>query len=162
VCEVALSLSVRDLTEADLPTCGWSGGTLHLRQVARELDRARRGEVDYLAVCPPSDLPVGIGAVDYEARPGAGTLCQLAVHPALQSCGIGSLLVRAAEQRILARGLRIAELSVEEINPRARALYERLGYTSCGHQSDAWEMATPDGSVRRYETVCTVMRKRLA
>jgi GNAT superfamily N-acetyltransferase len=42
-----------------------------------------------------------------------------------QSCGIGALLIQAAEQRIRAHGLRRAELSVEDSNPRARALYER-------------------------------------
>ena len=55
---------------------------------------------------------------------------QLAVLPALQSRGLGTLLIRAAEQRIRNRGLRRAELAVEESNPRARALYERLGYAS--------------------------------
>jgi len=59
--------------------------------------------------------------------PGAGTLWQLTVHPALRSCGIGTILIRAAEQRIRARGLCRAELGVEELNQRARALYERLG-----------------------------------
>jgi ribosomal protein S18 acetylase RimI-like enzyme len=70
---------------------------------------------------------VAIGGVDYRARAGAGTLWQLVVHPALRSCGIGTVLVRAAEARIAARGLRRAELAVEEGNLRARALYERLG-----------------------------------
>lgn len=44
------------------------------------LERARRSEVDYLAVCPPSGLPVAIGGIDYTENPGAGTLTQLAVH----------------------------------------------------------------------------------
>ena len=59
--------------------------------------------MDYLAVCPPSGLPVAIGGVDYVANPDAGTLWQLAVHPALQSCGLGTILIRAAEDRIRAR-----------------------------------------------------------
>ncbi|MCG8916532.1 GNAT family N-acetyltransferase [Actinokineospora sp. PR83] len=158
---VLVTLSVRDLRPGDLEWCSWSGTALHLTQVAREVKRARTGVADYLAVCPPSDLPVAIGGVDFEVRPGAGTLWQLAVHPALQSCGIGSLLVRAAEQRITARGLRRAELSVEEDNPRARALYERLGYTAYGSEPDAWDEEAPGGGIRRYETVCTVMRKPL-
>ena len=56
----------------------------------------------------------------------------LEVHPALQSCGIGALLIQAAEQRIRLRGLQRAELGVEDSNPRARALYERLGYAAYG------------------------------
>jgi ribosomal protein S18 acetylase RimI-like enzyme len=158
---VVLALSVRDLAPADLASCGWSGSALHLESIAKQLDRARLSEVDYLAICPPSNLPVAIGGIDYQVRDGAGLLWQLAVHPALRSCGIGTLLIQAAELRIRSRGLRRADLSVEESNPRARALYERLGYIAYGREPDGWDELGPDGSVRRYETVCTLMRKEI-
>jgi GNAT superfamily N-acetyltransferase len=103
VTEVAIPLLVRDLIPEDLPSCAWSGSALHLATVAGELERARLGEVDYLAACPPSGLPVAVGGIDYAENPGAGTLYQLSVHPALQSCGIGTIFIQAAEQRILAR-----------------------------------------------------------
>jgi ribosomal protein S18 acetylase RimI-like enzyme len=83
------------------------------------------------------------------------------VHEALQSCGIGTILIQAAEQRIRGRSLRRAELGVEESNPRARALYERLGYVAYGREPDGWDEEAPDGSVTRYETMCTLMRKEL-
>lgn len=159
--DLVLRLSVRDLTPADLASCGWSGSDLHLADVAKQLDRARRGEVDYLAMCPPTDLPVGKCGIDYRSKPGTGVLWQLAVHPALRSCGIGTLLVEAAEQRIRARSLPHAELGVEETNPRARALYERLGYVPYGRRPESWDGRAPDGSVHRYETTCTLMRKEL-
>ena len=82
--------------------------------VADALKRARAGEMDYLAACPPSGLPVAIGGVDYAKFPGAGEIVQLSVHPALQSCGIGTILIQAAEQRVRARGLRRSELGVED------------------------------------------------
>ncbi len=159
--EIILPLTVRDLTPDDLPSCTWSGSACHLASVAKALDRAKRGEVDYFAVCPPSGLPVAMGGIDYTLNPGAGTLWQLAVHGALQSCGIGTLLIHAAEQRIRARGLHRAELGVEENNPRARALYERLGYVAYGSKPESWDVDGEDGSVTRYETVCTLMRKEL-
>jgi ribosomal protein S18 acetylase RimI-like enzyme len=84
--------------------------------------RAARGEAEYLAVCPPSGQPVALGGIGYVKISGAGVLWQLAVHEALQSCGIGTILIQAAEQRIRSRGLRWAELGVEECNPRARAV----------------------------------------
>ena len=87
---------------------------------------------------------------------------QLSVHGALQSCGIGTMFIQAAEQRILARGLRRAELGVEECNPRARALYDRLGYVAYGRAPDSWDEQAPDGTIVRYETVCTLMRKELS
>lgn len=160
--DVVISLVVRDLTPDDLPSCAWSGPAFHLAGVGRMLERARHGEVDYLAVCPPSGLPVAIGGIDYTENPGAGTLTQLTVHGALQSCGIGTILIRAAEQRIRARGLDQAELGVEESNPRARALYERLGYVAYGRAPDSWDEQASDGTIVRYETVCTLMRKDLS
>ncbi|HSZ43570.1 MAG TPA: GNAT family N-acetyltransferase [Trebonia sp.] len=159
--EIVIPLVIRDLTPEDLSSCAWSGSALHLTSVARQLERARRGEVDYLAACPPSGLPMAIGGVDYTVSLGAGTLMQLSVHVALQSCGIGTLLIQAAEQRILARGLHRAELGVEEDNPRARALYDRLGYAAYDRAPDSWDEQAPDGTVTRYETMCTLMRKEL-
>ncbi|KJS53527.1 GCN5 family acetyltransferase [Streptomyces rubellomurinus subsp. indigoferus] len=159
---IRLDLSVRDLAETDVPRCGWSGSPAHVRQLVHQLRRAGAGEIDYLAVCTPVGFPVALCGVDYTVTPGAGMLWQLSVHPALQSCGIGTLLIRAAERRIGARGLTRAELRVEEDNPRARALYERLGYRAFGRAPDSWDVEAEDGSIHRYETMCTMMRKDLA
>jgi ribosomal protein S18 acetylase RimI-like enzyme len=105
---------------------------------------------------------VALGAIDYAENPGGGTLTQLAVHGALQSCGIGTLLIQAAEQRIRARGLHRAELGVEESNPRARALYDRLGYAAYSRALESWDEQAADGTIFRYETMCTHMRKKLS
>ncbi len=162
VINVVLKLSARDLVHADLASCGWAGSDHHLANVAEQLERALIGEVDYLAVCAATDIPLAKGGVDYQVKEGVGTLWQLAVHPALQSCGIGTYLVEAAELRIRKRGLRHAELAVEENNPRAHALYERLGYVAYDRQPDSWDEQAPGGTLRRYETMCTLMRKDLA
>jgi ribosomal protein S18 acetylase RimI-like enzyme len=156
--EVLLPLTVRDLAAEDLASCGWWESARQLANVAKALDFT---DVDYLVVCPPSGLPVAVARVDYAESPDAGILSQLTVQGALRSCGIGTILIQAAEQRIRARGLHRAELGVEEVNPRARALYERLGYVAYGSRPEAWDEDAPDGSVRRYETVCTLMRKEL-
>jgi len=158
---VVVPLTFRDLTPEDLPWCAWAGSPLHRETMAAALRRVIRGEIEYLAACPPSGLPVGLCAIDYAKTRGAGTLWMLEVQPALQSCGIGTALIQAAEQRIRARGLDRAELAVEEVNPRARALYERLGYAPYGSEPDSWDEQAPDGSLVRYETTCTLMRKNL-
>jgi ribosomal protein S18 acetylase RimI-like enzyme len=163
--EVTVPLTIRDLVAEDLPSCTWVGPATYLGAIADALERARSGEADCLAdclaVCPPSGLPVALGGINYARTPGAGRLRHLAVHPALQSCGIGTLLIEAAEQRIRACGLHRAELKVEESNPRARALYERLGYVACGREPASWDTDAPDGTITRYETICTLMRKEL-
>jgi ribosomal protein S18 acetylase RimI-like enzyme len=157
--EVVLPLTIRDLTRDDAPGCAWTG--ISATTMTRTLERASRGEVDYLVVCAPSGFRVAVGGIDYALRRGAGTLYQLTVHGAVQSCGIGTLLIGAAEQRIRGRGLNRAELDVEVDNPRARTLYERLGYLAYGREPGSWDERAPDGSVTRYETVVTLMRKEL-
>jgi hypothetical protein len=70
---------------------GWSGSPTHLVSVREQLGRVQSGQVEYLAACLPSGAPVGKMQVDYARQAGAGTLCQAAVHPVLQPCGIGAL-----------------------------------------------------------------------
>ena len=154
------SLTVDDLTAADLGRISWSGGSLHVRAVARALARVTAGEVEYLAVRSPDGWPVSIGAIDYAAHRGAGTLWQLATHGDLTSLGIGTCLIAALEDRIWARGLPWAMLGVEDDNTRARALYDRLGYEKCGHERDSWHEADEYGNIYTYHAAITLMRKR--
>jgi len=159
--DVTVALVVRDLTEADLEALQWSGTASHLVAVRQELGRVTSGEAEYLVAAARSDLPIGKAAIDYARLDGAGTVHQAAVHPALQSCGIGTLLFGEAERRIRARGLAYAELRVEQNNPRARALYERLGYVAYEEAPDEWDAEGPAGEIVRYRTMCTLMRKLL-
>jgi GNAT superfamily N-acetyltransferase len=159
--EVTLSLVIRDLVREDLAECGWSGGPSHLAAVAGELERADVGEVEYLAVCVPSGTPVAIGGVDFVPFADAGYLYQLAVHPLLQRCGIGTLLVGALEDRIRSRGRSRAELRYEEHEAANRAFYERIGYIAYGTVPDGWDQQFPDGRIERYETICVQMRRGL-
>jgi GNAT superfamily N-acetyltransferase len=156
------SVLVNDLTHDDLAKIGWSGNPLHIEVVRRMLDRVPSGAVEYLAVRDPGGWPIGKGAVDFEEHEEAGTLLQLATDPELQGLGIGSLLMREAEVRIMRRGLRSAVVSVEDDNPRARALYERQGFVAIGHESESWDVQEEDGSVRTHHAQVTLLRKRLA
>lgn len=79
----------------------------------------------------------------------------------LQGMGIGTLLIAVAEQRIRKRGLAIAELGVEDNNPRARMLYERLGYREVRRESASWNVEDATGSVSLYATVLAVLAKKL-
>lgn len=154
--EIVVRLKVRDLVAADLPAVAWAGSG-----PAGALDRVGRGEVDYLVVCSPAGFALATGGVDYSLVPGAGTLWQLSVHEAVRSCGIGTILIAAAEQRIRGRGLRRAELGVDDQLPRPRRLYERLGYTAYRSEPGSWLQAGPDGSSTLYETTITLLYKQL-
>lgn len=154
-------LQVDDLTKEDLPLLGWSGSATHLASVGRALDRVDSREVEYLAVRAPSGEPIAKGGIDYAVKPGAGTMFQVATAPELQSRGIGAHLVAVAEEHMRKRGVLTAELAVEDNNPGARALYERLGYREAGRESASWDREDAEGNLTRYETELVVLRKDL-
>lgn len=159
--EILLPLTVRDLTVDELRPGIWGWSDTHLAGTIESVKRAERGEADFVAVCPPSGIPVATGGVDFAKPSGIATIWQLSVDAALRSCGIGTILVEALEGRIRGRGQDVAELGVDDQQSRPRALYERLGYAVTGSEAGAWDEGLPDGTVRRYETTITVLRKHL-
>ncbi|MEQ7129170.1 GNAT family N-acetyltransferase [Actinopolymorpha sp. B11F2] len=158
---MTLDVAIRDMHNGDLSGMGWSGTPGHVKQLVDQLARVRAGVADYLVACLPSGQVIGKCGVDYEHIPGAGVLWQFAVLEPLRSCGIGSALIRECERRIRARGLRRTEVDVEEDNPRASLLYERLGYVAYGNKVSSWDDELADGTVTRIETTCVLLRKDL-
>lgn len=157
--EITVALHVRGLTAEDLVHCGWSGGPGHVESMAENMADE---QFAYLAVCTERDLPVGVGAVRFDVDPEYGELTQLAVFPALQSHGIGEVLITALEAEIARRGRGVSELGVEVANPRARALYERLGYEVRGEYDTGWDVVGEDGEKVFYAARCLRMRKGVA
>jgi ribosomal protein S18 acetylase RimI-like enzyme len=63
----------------------------------------------------------------------------LQILPAYQGRGLGSDVVSRLVAEAHVAGLPV-ELGVEHDNPRARALYERLGFIATGHDDDETRM----------------------
>jgi ribosomal protein S18 acetylase RimI-like enzyme len=61
-------------------------------------------------------------------QPGSWYVAFVGVDPARQSLGIGSSLIERSIQTARASGCSCVELDVDVDNPRAQALYERLGF----------------------------------
>ncbi len=68
------------------------------------------------------------GGLWLESPPGLIYLADIQVLPELQGRGIGSSVLRGLIGQAAARNVPV-ELVVLQVNPRARRLYERLGFT---------------------------------
>lgn len=81
-----------------------------------------------------ADRPLGaavcfLGFSTFAARPLLN-IHDLTVHPDARGRGVGRALITAAAAAIRRRGGVRVTLEVNDANPRARALYESLGFTT--------------------------------
>lgn len=158
---ITLPVTIRRCREQDLEAMEWYGIFTPHRDIFREnFRRQERGEIVML-VADVGGFPAGQVWVDPRRGAPAGLLWALRVFPFLQGHGIGTRLIEAAEGELRALGVRRAEISAERNNPRARALYERLGYTVTGQREDSYTYTTPDGQTITDETDEWVMHKDL-
>lgn len=87
-----------------------------------------------------------------------------ATKPAYQRRGIGTRMILDAERRARAKGYGHIGLAVGSTdNPRARRLYERLGYRDWGHGefTISWDYETTDGRMGTESEVCIYMFRAL-
>lgn len=158
---VELRLNARDLVHDDLSELSTWLSPLEVSHLGKQTTSEARNS-DYLVVSLHNGAVVAKGAIIYDERPGVGIIGALVVRPELRSLGIGSFLVQASEERVRARGIGVAVIDVEESHPRARLLYERLGYVPYGSEAQSWDQQAEDGTIYRYETICTLMQKSLS
>jgi ribosomal protein S18 acetylase RimI-like enzyme len=145
--ELAIQLAVRVRTAArgDLAALEWFGHQRHvLPHIGEILDRRERGAAELL-VAEANGFPVGRIGIDFTRREGKALLWSFAVIPNLQGLGIWTALIRAAEAVAAERGLTTVEIDVGKDNPRAQALYERLGYEVVGEEQDTWSYVDDAG-----------------
>ena len=100
-----------------------------------------------LLVAWDGDRPVGAGQLDL--RGDVPELRNLRVDAAERGRGIGTAIVRAAEERVAPGRLAVG---VGLDNPRARALYERLGYRGTGETTTTTYAYVDDAGVTRQAT----------
>ena len=128
-------LTVRVAEDADLPALDRALPTGRNDVHRAFLARQATGEVSYLAAWR-GDAAVGAGAVRWTGRGGSPDpeLSNLHVPAPLQNQGIGTAIVRFAEDLVRTRGHPRLVIGVDEDNVRAAALYERLGYADTGRR----------------------------
>jgi ribosomal protein S18 acetylase RimI-like enzyme len=148
----AEQIAIRRCEERDLDHFGRFGSDSHVRYCRDEFAHARKV---ILVAVSDEDVPVGKVHVHLDHGDGAVWLEAAAVERAWQNRGIGTSLVHAVEALAAEHGYGAVELGVEDSNPAARRLYERLGYRSVARNDFRYEAApVPNPGV--------TMRKELA
>lgn len=96
-------------------------------------------------------------------HPGCPEISAVDVVPGLRSRGVGSLLIRRAEELARAGGYPVVGLAVETDNERAAALYRRLGYVDVGTGAFTHRWTRPDaaGREREFAQDCVLLVKSL-
>lgn len=77
-----------------------------------------------------------------------GLIADLFVAEHVRGCGVGAALIRAAERRLAAAGLRRVEISAISRNAPARAIYQRLGFEE-SYVTYAKALPPPPGGAKR-------------
>ncbi len=137
---------IRHIGQNDLTALEWGGQFAHFRRVyADAYNRSLQGlSVLWLAELSPYGI---LGQVFIQLtcqRPELADGCDRAymysfrVQPAFQSSGLGTRMVDVVETDLLERGYKILTLNVAKDNPRAQALYQRLGYNVVDHEPGVW------------------------
>jgi len=117
------------------------------RGFARAMWAAQEAGGSTLLVAWDGDRPLGSGQLD--TRGAVPELRNLRVDAAARGRGVGTAIVRAAEERVTPGRLTVG---VGLDNPRARALYERLGYRGTGETSTTSYAYVDDAGVTRQAT----------
>jgi predicted N-acetyltransferase YhbS len=98
-----------------------------------------------------------------EHKPGVPVLNHLQVVAGRRNLGIGTRLVRAAEQLLRDRRHEQVVLAVELDNVGAARLYDRLGFRDWNHGQVICysDVSLPDGTRKSSPEVCYMLTKRL-
>lgn len=159
-----LEVVIRTAARADLDALEWFGQFTHHREIIDEaFARQERGE-NLMLVADLNGFPAAQTWVDLAARgdESVGVLWAVRVFPILRGLGLGARMIAAAEGALADRGFRFAEIGVEKDNPRARRLYERLGYRFHRELQEWYEHAGPDGVRVRVPVDQWMLRKDLS
>lgn len=157
---------VRDIRAADLPLLEWFGTHAHFRHMEQANYRDVEAGAKLWLVADVNGFPVGHLKINVRVEDPLrgnprGYLFALRVFEPFQRLGVGTQLIQAAEDVLRARHFRYVSIAVGKDNPRARRLYERLGYRVYREEMGRWQYVDLQGRLHRMEEPEFLMDKPL-
>jgi ribosomal protein S18 acetylase RimI-like enzyme len=153
-----------DLLEQEVPSPGQS--KFHIGRMKMQ----NEGIASYLVAWddkkPVGHLLIkwnGFGPVMPESLKNIPELNSFEVAESSRGKGVGTSLIKAAENLAKQKGVKTIGLLVNPDNPRAKLLYERLGYhdSETGIYVDEWEAIDDSGNKFIDSEACLAMIKNL-
>ncbi|AXK31314.1 GNAT family N-acetyltransferase [Streptomyces armeniacus] len=151
-----------ELLDRHMPSPGAT--SQHARRFARHVERSGT-----FLVAWRGELPVGSCEVRWDgceapevrlAHASCPEISGLGVWPeVLRSERTGTALIETAEKLVRGRGHASVGLGVEKNNPRAEALYFRLGYHPSVAYLACWSYEDATGMAHQVADACTFMYK---
>lgn len=161
--EVPLRIQFRFATKADLPLLEWYGQYTHFRTVYQRTFQEQSLGGRWMLVADLNGFPVGQLFVVPELSyyPDTGYFYSFRIMDHLQGLGIGTRLLRYAESLLWAEGICGVIISAVKTNPRARELYERLGYHIIREDEGRWQYTNHLGQTVEVHEPCWILEKHL-
>lgn len=159
---------IRPATEADLPAMEWDGAYRHFRRLYQAaFAEAKLGRRMILVaehrgkVVGQIIMQFGSDLTCLQDGPATGFLYSFRVRPPNRNRGLGTRLILEAEAHLRRRAYRWAAIAAAKNNPRARALYERLGYAVVGEDPGVWSFVDDRGALQHVTEPADVLEKVL-
>ena len=136
-----MRMLVRECAAIDIPVLERYMPTRPREVHAQHFAQQEAGRWTYMVAWDDDSVPVGVGVIRWggwseqaalAVYPGCPELTNLEVHAAQHGRGVGTALIKSAEERVRARGFSRIGVSVADDNPKAAMLYSRLGYADTG------------------------------
>jgi ribosomal protein S18 acetylase RimI-like enzyme len=162
------SLLIRFASASDLSAMEWDG---EYRRFRRLYEQAFEDALNGRRLILLADLEGQmVGQIIVQlgtSHPGipegevTGYLHAFRVRPAHRGQGVGTALLEEAEQQLRARGFRQVAIAAAKDNPRARRLYERLGYSAIAEDPGEWAYVDDQGRPQSISEPADLLLKEL-
>ena len=166
--QLRLAVGIRIADSTDIPKLEWYGQYKHFRTLLRRAYREQLQGRRVLLVADFNDFPIGQLFIQLQSnnpRIADGKkrayLYSFRVMDMFRGQGIGTLLIKTAENMILEKGFKLMTIAVAKENHGALRLYERLNYRKFAEDSGRWTYTDHLGVIQQMNEPCWILEKNL-
>lgn len=162
-----LDLTYRLARQSDLPLMEWMGEYTHFRKVFQHTFREQQAGRRLMVVADFNNFPIGQvfilikNSTSFGVRQRHGYLYSLRVMQPFQKMGIGTTLIRLAEDIMRSKKLETASIAVAKDNRNALGLYQKLGYQIYAEDEGEWSYTNHENRIVHVHEPCWMLDKNL-